>query len=98
MKIEILFPNTMSDSDYEYLSKQGVCLDDFDYALIFPSSITKKVIFEEDIDGLGNIQKKECYNCNNHEIDGLLTGSYNNKWYKVKFRGKKKSIGIAYHG
>jgi hypothetical protein len=86
MKFE--FYERLDDDTIEALWKQYVCMDDWDYILFVP--IQPELPFTKDRDD--NVVS------DSYQIDRLLNGCCQNRWYQVKnFRGKEGIIGVAYH-
>lgn len=106
MKIEFFTDlDSFSKEEIEYLWKVGVCLDDWDYMLFFPPEVLEEYEVEEE-DWSYEMKEWEYkrpmikvkqYRPKDYNIDRLLTGCCNNKWYKINFRGAEIAIGIAYH-
>lgn len=80
-ELKILWIKAFNKKETEELWKQGVDLDDWDYALVIPESALRK----------------ESNEPLEYGTDRLLTGCCENKWYRVLFRGKKVGMGVAYH-
>ncbi len=71
---------------------QGVNLDDWDYMLVVPASA---LATNEGGDTRPLDYGEVGYT---HDLECLLTGCYDNRWYVVAFRGSMVGIGVAYHG
>ena len=81
MKIEYI-EEIKDEKEREYLWNEGVCLDDWDYMLVFEYN---KKTFKSDNSPV------------QYNIERLLNGCCSNTWYRLNFRGSEKIIGVAYH-
>jgi len=79
----IEFIETFTREDSDYLWGSGIDLDDYDYALIMEYDPKK---FRPDNSPISDY------------LTRMLMGCCENKWYRLKFKGSEKIIGIAYHG
>ena len=75
------FPRDVTDS----LWKQGVDLDDWDYAILAP---TESIFQRENEDGFYPLE---------WTLEKMLTGCCDNRWYRATIRRQEFAIGIAYH-
>ena len=85
--ITVIQHGDLTQEEMDYFWDKGICLDDYDYMLVCPPNIIKKVVDQEE----------PCYEPISYTFERLLTGCFENKWYRVNFRGKKVALGIAYH-
>jgi len=87
----------LTKTEVEELRDKGVCLDDWDYMLVGPSSIVKKEWREGENWETGEMKMVCEFVPDSWTLERLLTGCYKNTWYQVEFRGKLVAIGVAYH-
>ena len=80
-EFQILMITGLKDDERDELWKQGVFLDDWDYILVLPL---------EAMDTVALVPVS-------YQIERLLTGCCNNRWYTPVFRNKKVFMGVAYH-
>lgn len=93
MKIDFLTREDLPKKDIEALWDEGVNMDDWDYVLIVPAEALE-------IDAaLGNNEEpdKKYYAPKTYDLERLLTGVCDNRWYVVNFRGERVGVGVAYH-
>mgnify|MGYP000193047713 CR=1 FL=1 len=95
-----------SESESEYLWSAGVCLDDWDYAII-----THDLNEFEETDDMTTAdewdENSKSYKTvavpfkllapKEYNLSRLLQGCCDNTWYKIKWQGKDAIIGLAYH-
>lgn len=93
--VTIVAPHHLLDGEAEVLENQGVSLDDWDYMILCSPSLIE--VYEECDEYEGGVITKYRPVAGT-VLDRLLTGSYDNYWYKATTRGKCYAIGIAYHG
>lgn len=74
--------------DLEDLRAQDVCLDDWDYMLVLPADV-----LHVETDEWG----KPYWTTSDYDLQRLMTGCCDNTWYKIKYRGQTKALGVAYH-
>lgn len=78
----------LSNHVIEALWEQEVNMDDWDYVLFVENEYKNQFIEERD----GTLTPK------NYDVEHLLHGCCDNKWYSVTdFFGKPGIIGVAYH-
>lgn len=106
MKLELYTDrDSFTKEEIEYFWKSGISLDDWDYMIFFPPEILEE--YEEEEEDYSyelkvweykrrKITVKK-YRPKDYAIERLLRGCYDNKWYKINFRGAEIAIGIAYH-
>lgn len=82
---DVKFYYSLPDEWSECLIKQNVSLDDYDYAIVMPS--TSLVSYVD-----SDVYAKD-------ELVGwpLLFGCCENKWHRVVIEGKTVALGMAYH-
>lgn len=90
--ITVIQSGDLTQEEMDYFWDKGICLDDYDYMLVCPSNIIKKVTHNYEGE-----EPYEDYEPSSYTFERLLTGCCSNKWYKIEFRGKKAALGIAYH-
>jgi hypothetical protein len=82
----------LTDEDVEFFWKQDVNMDDWDYIILAPVASIEEV---DATDWNGKSIKK--YVVCNYNLERLLTGCCDNKWYRATFRGVEYAVGVAYH-
>jgi len=93
IKFEYWLPEELNEEQKDALWAEDVCMDDIDYMLFFEElEIVKPVIphrlryFKYKIEPV------------DAQIECLLHGCCENKWYEVKdFCGRSGILGVAYH-
>lgn len=76
--------DALDDSERAALRDQGVDMDDWDYMLVCPPEVASETTHDSTVP-------------DSYTLSRLLTGCCSNRWYRVKFRGRDVSLGIAYH-
>lgn len=79
---------SLTDEDLKSLRDQDVCLDDWDY-MIFVENCN----YTETTD----LEDRPTIVPEDTELERLLVGCCDNKWYMLTFRGKDGMLGVAYH-
>lgn len=100
MILEIINPQDLPREDIEYLRKQKVEMDDFDYIVVVPDSYSRsfyKLSKEENGCSRGT-HAPTCFGDRSYyALEFILQGCCHNAWYKCKFRENKVFVGVAYH-
>lgn len=104
MKFE--FKTEFSKEESDSLWSQGVCLDDYDYALITydldqfeeTDDLTVEHQWDEELKKYKNVAVPyKLIAPKDYDISRLLTGCCDNTWYKIKWNNQDAIIGLAYH-
>lgn len=82
--ITLAFPNDVSEDIQKELISAEIDLDDYDYIIIAPAEAIQK-------------SDDNIYRPTDYDLERMLHGGCDNRWYLVQFRGKMVSIGVAYH-
>lgn len=104
MKFEFILEFSTEESDS--LWSQGVCLDDYDYAIITYDlehfEETDDLELEDHWDDIKKEYKtvavpSKLLSPKDYTVSRLLTGCCDNTWYRIKWNNKDAIIGLAYH-